>query len=101
MHDGRLKKWEIALACAVGVTLVWGLVLGQTPCFGWWGAVYPELAAGDGVQETLAGDGAAGERRPRAAAEEAAAETESPPIRQRYIRSMPAKGQVLQISNTS
>ena len=60
MHDGRLKKWEIALACAVGVTLVWGLVLGQTPCFGWWGAVYPELAAGDGVQETLAGDGAAG-----------------------------------------
>lgn len=55
----RLKKWEIALICAVAVALVWSAALGRTPCLAWWGAVYPELAGADGSAQTAAGAGGA------------------------------------------
>ena len=56
MDDRKLKKWEIALACAVAVTLLWGFAVGRTPCYGWWGTIYPELAdAGGSVQTAAAG----------------------------------------------
>ena len=38
-----LKKWELALLCAVLLTLALTPLLGATPCYAWWGAVYPEL----------------------------------------------------------
>jgi hypothetical protein len=38
----KLKKWEIALICALALTLLLSPVLGQ-PCDAWWGAVYPDL----------------------------------------------------------
>ena len=50
MSDRRLKKWELALICAVAVTLLWG----RTPCYGWWGAVYPELSPVNGSVQTAA-----------------------------------------------
>ena len=58
MTGNRLQKWEIALLCAVAVTLVWGR-LGSTPGCAWWGAVYPELAPDAGSAETalVAGSG--------------------------------------------
>ena len=39
----HLKKWEIALLCALILTLLLTPVLGATPGCAWWGAVYPEL----------------------------------------------------------
>ena len=39
----RLKKWELALLCAVLLTLALPPLLGATPCYAWWGTVYPEL----------------------------------------------------------
>ena len=53
MYGKRPEKWEIALACAVGVTLLWGLVLGDTPCLGWWGTVYPELSPEAGSAQAV------------------------------------------------
>ena len=60
MSDERLKKWEIALACAVAVTLLWGCVFGRTPCRAWWGTIYPELVRTDGSAQTVAAAGAEG-----------------------------------------
>ena len=54
MFGHKLKKWEIALACAAAVTLLWGFAVGQTPCYGWWGTVYPELSAVDASAQTAA-----------------------------------------------
>ena len=54
MDDRRLKKWEIALICAAAVTLLWGFAVGQTPCYGWWGTIYPELADAGGSAEAAA-----------------------------------------------
>jgi len=39
----HLKKWEIALFLAVGVTLFYSLVFGELSCCAWWGVIYPEL----------------------------------------------------------
>ena len=50
MPDGGMRKWEIALLCAVAVTLLWSLLRGRTPCCAWWGAVYPELTPDAAVQ---------------------------------------------------
>ena len=46
----HLKKWEIALLCAVLLTLLLTPVLGATPGCAWWGAVYPELTPSAAVQ---------------------------------------------------
>ena len=54
----RLKKWEIALLFAVLLTLMLAPVLGATPCYAWWGTVYPELtpdAAAQSVSTAEAG----------------------------------------------
>ena len=60
MSGNRLRKWEIALLCAVAVALGWSLVLGRTPCAAWWGTIYPELTPADGSAQTLAVAGAEG-----------------------------------------
>ena len=52
MFRTGLRKWEIALICAVAVTLLWG-TLGSTPGCAWWGAVYPELAPDAGSAQTV------------------------------------------------
>ena len=49
-----MKKWEIALLCAAAVTLLWGAVFGRTPCFAWWGTIYPELTPAGGAAQTAA-----------------------------------------------
>lgn len=46
----HLKKWEIALLCAVLLTALLTPVLGATPGCAWWGAVYPELTPDAAVQ---------------------------------------------------
>ena len=58
-----LKKWEIALLLAMGLTLL----LGPAPGCAWWGAVYPELTPAAGVQSvsTAAAGGGAVELRLR------------------------------------
>ena len=56
LSDGRLKKWELALACAVIAALLWG----ATPCYAWWGAVYPELTPAESGAQTVAAAGAEG-----------------------------------------
>ena len=38
-----LKKWELALLLALGITLVYGFCSGTPACCAWWGTVYPEL----------------------------------------------------------
>ena len=60
MPNGKLKKWEIALVCAAAVTLLWGFAVGRTPCYGWWGTVYPELVSADGGLQTVAAVGTEG-----------------------------------------
>lgn len=60
MPDRKLKKWEIALLCAVAVTLLWGAAFGQTPCLAWWGTVYPELTPPDGGAQAASAVGAEG-----------------------------------------
>ncbi len=60
MPGDGMRKWEIALLCAVTVTLLWSLVLGQTPCGAWWGVVYPEFTPAGGSAQTLAVPGAPG-----------------------------------------
>ena len=57
MPDRSMRKWEIALICAVAVTLLWGAALGRTPCLGWWGTIYPELTPADGSVQTAAQPG--------------------------------------------
>ena len=52
-----LKKWEIALACALLCALLLGPVLGDAPCYAWWGVVYPELTPGGGMQSAAAAPG--------------------------------------------
>lgn len=60
MHDDRLKKWEIALICAVAVTALWSCALGRTDCRAWWGTIYPELTPAAPCVQTAAGaDGVA------------------------------------------
>lgn len=60
MSGDGLRKWEIALICALAVTLLWGAALGRTPCFAWWGTVYPELTPADGGAYAAAASGAEG-----------------------------------------
>ena len=60
MPENGLRKWEIALLCAVTVALLWSLVLGQTPCGAWWGTIYPELSPPDGSAQALAVPGGEG-----------------------------------------
>ena len=56
MSDSRLKKWEIALACAVLLILL----LGRFPCCAWWGTVYPEYAPDAAGAQAAAAVGAEG-----------------------------------------
>ena len=49
-----LKKWELALILALGITLVYGFFWGGTECFAWWGTVYPELTGTAGVYTAAA-----------------------------------------------
>ena len=60
MSGERMKKWEIALLCAVIVTLLWSLALGRTPCRAWWGTIYPELTPENGSAQTMAAAGTDG-----------------------------------------
>ena len=60
MSENRLQKWEIALVCAVAVTLLWSCALGRTPCGAWWGAIYPELTPDAQSAQTVAAAGAEG-----------------------------------------
>ena len=60
MPGERMRKWEIALACSVAVTLLWSLAFGPTPCSAWWGTVYPELTPPDGSAQAVAAAGAEG-----------------------------------------
>ena len=46
----HLKKWEIALLCAVLLAALLTPVLGAAPGCAWWGAVYPELTPDAAVQ---------------------------------------------------
>ncbi len=46
----HLKKWEIALLCAVLLAALLTPVLGAAPGCAWWGAVYPELTPAAAVQ---------------------------------------------------
>lgn len=39
MHTNKLKQWEIALLLALYLTLS----LGNIPCYGWWGTIFPQL----------------------------------------------------------
>ncbi len=55
MHE-RLKKWEIALICAVAVTYLWYALPSGTAC-AWWGAVYPEFSPDAGLQAVSAAAG--------------------------------------------
>ena len=55
MHGNRLKKWEIALICAVAVTALWSCVLGRTDCCAWWGTIYPELTPAAPYAQAAAG----------------------------------------------
>ncbi len=57
MPEKGLKKWEIALICAVTVAVLWGAAFGRTPCGAWWGTIYPELTPADGGVQTAAGIG--------------------------------------------
>ena len=60
MSDRHLKKWELALICAMAVTLLWGAALGSTPCLGWWGTLYPELSPETGSAQAVSSAGAGG-----------------------------------------
>ena len=57
MPEEGLKKWEIALICAAAVAVLWGAVYGRTPCFAWWGTIYPEFTPADGSVQTAAQPG--------------------------------------------
>ena len=48
----KLKKWEIALLCALILTLLLTPVLGAPGC-AWWGPVYPELTQEAAAQSAL------------------------------------------------
>ncbi len=51
----KLKKWEIALLCALILTLLLTPVLGAPGC-AWWGTVYPELTQGSAAQSVSTAD---------------------------------------------
>ena len=53
--QARLRKWEIALFLSLGITLLWGLTLGEVRCCAWWGTVYPELLSFGKAQTELPG----------------------------------------------
>ena len=56
-----LKKWEIALILALGITLCSGFLFGGTECCAWWGTMYPELTgAADAYLPASAVEGPAG-----------------------------------------
>ena len=45
MNGSRLKKWEIALAFSLGITLCHGAVTPAAVGCSWWGVVFPGLTA--------------------------------------------------------
>ena len=63
MH--KLKKWELALLCAVALTLLLSSAPGATPCDAWWGAIYPELTPESAALSVSASDGGVVELRLR------------------------------------
>ena len=62
----KLKKWEIALICALILTLLLTPLLGATPGCAWWGTVYPELTLSAAAQSVSAADSGGVELRFRA-----------------------------------
>ena len=44
MHD-QLKKWEMALALSLCITLCHGIALPDTVGCNWWGVIFPGLTA--------------------------------------------------------
>ena len=52
----KLKKWEIALICALILTILLTPVLGAAPGCAWWGTVYPELTEEAAAQSVSASD---------------------------------------------
>ena len=44
---GTLRRWEIALALSLVLTLLRGAA---APCAAWWGVIFPGLTAGSGME---------------------------------------------------
>lgn len=51
-NDGKLRRWELALALSLCITFCHGFAFGSTAGMNWWGVIFPGLA-GDGTAEQV------------------------------------------------
>ena len=51
-NDGKLRRWELALALSLCITFCHGLAFGSTAGMNWWGVIFPGLT-GDGTVEQV------------------------------------------------
>lgn len=50
-NNGKLRRWELALALSVCITFCHGLAFSSAPGMNWWGVIFPGLAAGGAPEQ--------------------------------------------------